>query len=172
MAIVDGHGDGTMKAFRASFLLILCAIVCTAAECQIRVEGLSYPPLAAQARIQGVVVVHVRTMGGQLTSKPSTTGHPLLVAVAQQSVDRAQWTDCEDGEHELRFDFQLTDPCSPRPLSVDRITPASFRVAMSQPNPCIFIMSEQTVRRLLFWKKKVVRCEEHCPPCELQRDVP
>ena len=152
------------KAWTAVLLLVVSSAV-SAAECHVQLSGLSYPPLAAQARIQGVVQANALIISGQLASYPSLTGHPLLTSVAERAIERTLWANCEDGEQTLLFDFRLTDPCSPRSLSVEQTGPASFRVAMSQPNPCVFTISEYVVRRFLFWKKKVFRCEESCPPC-------
>ena len=69
-----------------------------------------YPPLAQQARIQGMVVLRVSTDGKRVVSFDSESGPPLLVRAAKDNVVTWEFQAHPQTNFELRFSYKLSAP--------------------------------------------------------------
>jgi hypothetical protein len=68
-----------------------------------------YPPLARQARIQGVVRMQVRTNGHVVIEVAITQGHPLLAQSADQNVRTWKFVDHVPATFDVTFNFGLLE---------------------------------------------------------------
>ena len=71
-----------------------------------------YPPLAGQARIQGIVVLSVSTDGQQVSAVNVRSGHPLLASAAKENVATWRFAPHAPTKFDVKFEYRLLDyPC-------------------------------------------------------------
>ena len=79
--------------------------------CVVHLESPRYDPLARQIRVQGDVPVQVRiNESGKVTSARATTGHPLLVRVAEGNIQTWVFNRGEERTIEIVYQFRLEEP--------------------------------------------------------------
>jgi hypothetical protein len=77
----------------------------------VHLESPLYDPLARQTRAQGDVSVQVRIdESGRVTSAHATTGHPLLVRVAESNIKTWAFNRGEERIIEIVYQFHLEEP--------------------------------------------------------------
>ena len=79
--------------------------------CVVHLESPLYDPLARQTRAQGDVPVQVRIdESGRVASAHATTGHPLLVRVAENNIKTWAFNRGEGRTLEIVYQFRLEEP--------------------------------------------------------------
>lgn len=74
-----------------------------------------YPPLAQQARIQGVVTLRVSTDGKRVSAVEAESGHPILVEAATTNVKTWEFKPHAPTAFETTFRYRLLDvKCDPQ----------------------------------------------------------
>lgn len=73
----------------------------------------SYPPLARQAGIQGLVSLRVTTDGKHVATFDSESGPALLVIQAKENVKTWEFSQHQPITFEIRFNYKLFTPCEP-----------------------------------------------------------
>jgi len=73
----------------------------------------SYPPIARQARIQGLVTLGVTTDGKHVARFDSESGPALLVIQAKENVKTWEFSQHQPISFEIRFNYKLFTPCEP-----------------------------------------------------------
>ena len=72
-----------------------------------------YPPLAAQASIQGVVTLRVTTDGKRVVRFDAESGPPFLVVKTKENVKTWAFQPHTPATFEISFDYKLSAPSSP-----------------------------------------------------------
>lgn len=73
----------------------------------------SYPPIARQARIQGLVALRVTTDGKRVATFDSESGPALLVIQAKENVKTWEFSQHQTTSFDIRFNYKLFIPCEP-----------------------------------------------------------
>jgi len=127
-----------------------------------------YPPLALQARIQGLVRVQLQVWAdGSVESAALAEGHPMLKQAALDSARKSifECLDCRQGVHHISlvYLFQIRDGChfGPHcePLDADQpiITESLGQVTISAAPLCLCdpsatLVRFRSVKCLYLWK--------------------
>jgi len=94
-------------------LLLLTVSLQSQTRLPIHVESLRYPPLARQARINGIVILvaHIGPYGSVSVPKIGP-GHPILVQAAEDNLKKWKFQSGESLEIEITYHFKLSEQTS------------------------------------------------------------
>ena len=105
-------------------LVLFFASVLTVAACDrypTVIEGATYPILAKQARISGIVRLRLKlTDSGEVREAVAMAGHPLLAQEAEKNVKLWRFAVCDDTsprEIDFLYEFRLEDEVEGRPTT-------------------------------------------------------
>ena len=73
----------------------------------------SYPPIARQAHIQGLVTLRVTTDGRHVATFDSESGPAFLVLQAKENVKTWEFVQHQPTSFDIRFNYKLFTPCEP-----------------------------------------------------------